>query len=92
VPLCKCTSGTYTTTVLPDRSDGSSSSISHGQSFSLILGISYADTPSNEGFVEGIGCPAREYMLCSCEMRLSQCKGLHRQPAVTWGMGEEEIE
>lgn len=42
-------------------------------------------------FVEGLGTPNLEYMLCSDAARLAQAKGLHRQPATSWGLSEMEI-
>ncbi|TVY54622.1 putative transcriptional regulatory protein [Lachnellula cervina] len=43
-------------------------------------------------YVEGAGCPALEYMLCSVAWRLAQSKGLHRQAGTAWGMGAQEIQ
>ncbi|TVY34894.1 putative transcriptional regulatory protein [Lachnellula occidentalis] len=43
-------------------------------------------------YVEGVGCPALEYMLCSVAWRLAQSKGLHRQAGTAWGMGAQEIQ
>lgn len=43
-------------------------------------------------YVEGVGCPSLEYMLCSGAVRLAQAKGLHRQPGSAWGMSPEEIQ
>lgn len=37
-------------------------------------------------FVEAIGCPSIDYMLCSSAMRLAVSKGLHRQPAAAWNL------
>lgn len=39
-------------------------------------------------FVEGIGCPSIDYGLCLDAMKLAQSKGLHRQPAAAWNLGE----
>jgi hypothetical protein len=43
-------------------------------------------------FVEGIGSPSLEYMLCSCAMRLAQSKGLHREAARAWNLPESELQ
>ncbi|KAK6365711.1 hypothetical protein LTS17_011098 [Exophiala oligosperma] len=42
-------------------------------------------------FVEAIGYPAIDYMLCSSAMRLAVSKGLHRQPPAGWKLGAEAI-
>ena len=42
-------------------------------------------------YVEGLGSPALEYMLCSNAVRMAQSKGLHRQPSKSWGLPECEI-
>ncbi|KIW90829.1 uncharacterized protein Z519_08612 [Cladophialophora bantiana CBS 173.52] len=43
-------------------------------------------------FVEAIGCPSIDYMLCSCAMKLAQAKGLHRQPAAAWNLSKPAIQ
>ncbi|CZR53549.1 uncharacterized protein PAC_03428 [Phialocephala subalpina] len=43
-------------------------------------------------YVEGIGCPSLEYMLCSNAVRLAQSKGLHRQPPIAWNLPESEVQ
>lgn len=42
-------------------------------------------------FTEGLGSPALQYMLCSNAARLAQSKGLHRQPAPSWQIDEDQI-
>ena len=42
-------------------------------------------------YVEGLGSPALEYMLCANAARLAQAKGLHRQPSRSWRLPESEI-
>ena len=42
-------------------------------------------------YVEGIGCPALDYMLCSSAMKLAQSKGLHRRPAATWKLAPSVV-
>ncbi|MCJ1299227.1 hypothetical protein MMC08_002019 [Hypocenomyce scalaris] len=42
-------------------------------------------------YVEGLGGPALEYMLCANTARLAQAKGLHRQPSKSWKLPEIEI-
>ena len=42
-------------------------------------------------YVEGLGSPALEYMLCSGAVRAAQSKGLHRQPSRSWDLPESEI-
>ena len=42
-------------------------------------------------YVEGLGSPALEYMLCANAARLAQAKGLHRQPSKSWKLPDIEI-
>lgn len=42
-------------------------------------------------YVEGLGNPALEYMLCANAARLAQARGLHRQPSKSWKLPETEI-
>ena len=42
-------------------------------------------------YVEGLGSPALEYMLCANAARLAQAKGLHRQPSRSWRLPESEV-
>lgn len=42
-------------------------------------------------YVEGLGSPALEYMLCASAARLAQARGLHRQPSKSWRLPETEV-
>ena len=42
-------------------------------------------------YVEAVGCPALDYMLCSSAMKLAQSKGLHRRPAATWKLAPSVV-
>ncbi|KEF57046.1 uncharacterized protein A1O9_07236 [Exophiala aquamarina CBS 119918] len=41
--------------------------------------------------LEGAGNPALESMMCISAVRLAQTKGLHRQPASSWGLPQDEV-
>ncbi|OCT45439.1 putative fungal specific transcription protein [Cladophialophora carrionii] len=43
-------------------------------------------------FVESIGTPALDYMLSLNAMKLAESKGLHRQAAATWNLGESALQ
>ncbi|KEF51074.1 uncharacterized protein A1O9_12856 [Exophiala aquamarina CBS 119918] len=43
-------------------------------------------------FVEAIGCPSIDYMLCSSAMRLAISKGLHRQPPAAWNLSKVAVQ
>ena len=50
-----------------------------------------ADIDVQTFYVEGLGSPALEYMMCANAARVAQAKGLHRQPSRTWNLPETEI-
>jgi hypothetical protein len=45
----------------------------------------------NTFYVEGLGSPALEYMMCASAARMAQSQGLHRQPSKNWNLPETEI-
>ncbi|KAH7020059.1 fungal-specific transcription factor domain-containing protein, partial [Ilyonectria destructans] len=42
-------------------------------------------------FVEGLGSPCLEYMLCTGASRLAQSQGLHRQPPRDWKLSKSQV-
>ncbi|KIW86369.1 hypothetical protein Z517_01765 [Fonsecaea pedrosoi CBS 271.37] len=42
-------------------------------------------------YVDGIGNPSLEYMLCVSSMKLAESKGLHREPAIAWNLDQSAI-
>lgn len=43
-------------------------------------------------FVEGIGSPSLDYMLSLSALKLAESKGLHRQPAAAWNLGDTAVQ
>lgn len=65
------------------------------QALALMVGggscfLVMANRPSKAYFVDELGSPALEYMLCSNALRLACSKGLHKQPASSWNLTPTE--
>ncbi|KAJ9616191.1 hypothetical protein H2204_013986 [Knufia peltigerae] len=43
-------------------------------------------------YVEGIGTPSLEYMLCLSALKLAESKGLHRKPSSAWNLSESAVQ
>lgn len=43
-------------------------------------------------YVDTIGTPSLEYMLCLSSMKLAESKGLHQQSAASWNLDESAVD
>ncbi|KAH0828549.1 putative fungal specific transcription factor [Fonsecaea pedrosoi] len=57
---------------------------------SSLIGVQALSLMREAYFVDELGSPALEYMLCSNALRLACSKGLHRQAVASWGLTDQE--
>jgi hypothetical protein len=71
--------------------NGSASNCRNGETVMSNFRTAGANREIQAMYVECVGTPALEYMLCVNGLKLAESKGLHRKPARDWNLEPSEV-